>query len=60
MTASISSVFVAQARDSEPQEVRHEMQALRTKLAAFRQALGRPGPAEAGQSGEGPPRARLE
>ena len=60
MPASISSVFVARARDSELQEVRPEMQALRTELAAFRRALGRPGPAEDGQSGEGLPRARSE
>ena len=57
MTASIASVWSPRPRDSELQEVRHEMQALRTELAAFRRALGRPGPAEDGQSGEAAPRA---
>jgi hypothetical protein len=52
--------MVAQARDSELQEVRQEMQALRTELAAFRQALGRPEGGEDGQSGEGLPGVRSE
>ncbi len=55
MTASISSVFVAQNQEPDLQRLREEMQALREELAAFRRALGRPGPGEDGQRGEGLP-----
>jgi voltage-gated potassium channel len=55
MTASVSSLFLAQAREGELEGVRLELRALREELAALRQTLGRPLPAGAGQPAEGRP-----